>query len=541
MAISDRIPPPAFVDLEARSEKGLDVLGLRLPAQQLGEQLLDGVTSVTPTLRYLSLRTWLLWRYATAEPPQPNEYRAFREYVRRAEAAFTIGNLMHGPVPTTLIGSREAPHRIADEADEISLQPLAKQPALGIYAGPSADLSLTKTNPEPPGIPVWDEELAEPLARATDEALAQTALGQRLGRGELLESATRDELEEFGLAAAALDIPEAERSALIDVILPEAPMPHERNRIATYGALLALASNREDGNPLHQDHLFEEAARPERTVPGVFAFILDGWLLYSVRDAIAVSGEFSLRTLETTHRALDAEGAGLLEDVVVASVVEETVADIEGAYHEFGVVPEGDQIETLSFSELARTVSERTSETTVDDGLRRWAGDLTEFNVMQANWGVGRGALGLGVLSWILAERRVLPGLAEDGYWALDRLKAVERHSRLGLEQVILPTLGRWRQSDLSVADALADYAHSVLDQHLRIAWSRMANDPRRDIAVVRRDGQRLLRGASFEPGRAVTRLTQAVGWLEQLRLTENGSITDEGRQVLARVVEALS
>ena len=243
MAISDRIPSPAFVDLGTRSEKGLDVLGLRLPAQQLGEQLLDGVTSVTPTLRYLSLRTWLLWRYATADPPQPNEYRAFREYVRRAEAAFAIGNLMHGPVPTTLIGSREAPHRFADGADEISLEPLAKQPALGIYAGPSADLSLTKANPQPPGIPVWDEELAEPLARATDEALARTALGQRLGRGELLESATRDDLEEFGLAAAALDIPKAERRALIDVILPKAPMPHERNRIATYGALLALGDN----------------------------------------------------------------------------------------------------------------------------------------------------------------------------------------------------------------------------------------------------------------------------------------------------------
>ena len=147
----------------------------------------------------------------------------------------------------------------------------------------------------------------------------------------------------------------------------------------------------------------------------------------------------------------------------------------------------------------------------------------------------------MGLLSWLLAERRVLPGLTEDAHWALNRLRGVERQNRFGLDRVVFPTLARWRQNDLSVAEALADYARSVLDQHLRIAWGRMANDPRRDIAVVRRDGQRLLRGASFEPGRAVTRLTQAVGWLEQLRLTDNGHTTEEGRRVLARPVEALS
>ena len=81
---------------------------------------------------------------------------------------------------------------------------------------------------------------------------------------------------------------------------------------------------------------------------------------------------------------------------MIAQVVEETATDVEAAYHELGVLPEGGQIETLSFSALATRVSEQTGETATVDGINRWAGELTEFNVMrptgvwaEVRWGWG--------------------------------------------------------------------------------------------------------------------------------------------------------
>ncbi|TKB80910.1 MAG: hypothetical protein E8D45_02245 [Nitrospira sp.] len=95
---------------------------------------------------------------------------------------------------------------------------------------------------------------------------------------------------------------------------------------------------------------------------------------------------------------------------------------------------------------------------------------------------------------------------------------------------MILPRLDDWHRRELSVAAVLQEFAHLTIDQHLRVAWGRLAQDPRRDASVFLRDGDRLIRRSGYEGGRTATRLRQAIGWLHQLSLLQGGHLTGEGR-----------
>ena len=60
---------PEWIDSGAVLTDGLDLLGLRLPVQTIGGSLLDGVTTVTPSVRYLGFRAWLIYRYGEGHFP----------------------------------------------------------------------------------------------------------------------------------------------------------------------------------------------------------------------------------------------------------------------------------------------------------------------------------------------------------------------------------------------------------------------------------------------------------------------------------------
>ena len=51
MDIGKTLQPPEWVNSGAVITGGLDLLGLRLPVQFIGGTLLDGVTTVTPSVR----------------------------------------------------------------------------------------------------------------------------------------------------------------------------------------------------------------------------------------------------------------------------------------------------------------------------------------------------------------------------------------------------------------------------------------------------------------------------------------------------------
>ena len=47
---------PQLVESAAVSSSGMDLLGLRSPAETVAYSLLDAITTVTPNVRYLSVR-----------------------------------------------------------------------------------------------------------------------------------------------------------------------------------------------------------------------------------------------------------------------------------------------------------------------------------------------------------------------------------------------------------------------------------------------------------------------------------------------------
>jgi hypothetical protein len=541
MAIADHIPPPEFVELGATPAGGLDLMGLRLPVQAVGSLLLNGITTITPTVRYLSFRTWLIYRYAHSEPPPENRFESFTRFASHAEAVFALSNLLRDRSTLGLIGARKAGQMLDEGNDPLGIERLTKQLAISIYGNPSDQLRLTRARD--PMIPEIGQEHGVPLVLAVEEAMGSTAIGALLQRAEPLKQATRAELEEFARATFVLAIPEAERQALIGAILPLEPEEDERRRLATFAALLALGDQLPPGESLTEDHLFDEAVRPERALPRPLHQILDGWLLYSVRDALAVTGEYALAAIVRRLQMVDQERVGIGTARLVRRLVEDSINDQESALREIGLLEADDDLGTIQFSALEQRLVDKTREIRLERDVRRWDGPLTEPNLYRAIPGLGDGSLALGVLSWMMAERRAGPTLKSKAGGSLPGLEVIASPgtARFGLPEVIIPHLEDWRKRALPMPAVLQEFALIVIDQHLRIAWSRMAQDPRRDVSVLSRDGHRLMLASDFWPGRPASRLPQAIGWLEQLALMEDGRTTDEGRVVLARLLGALS
>ena len=89
-------PTPSWIESGAKLIRGLDLLGLRLSAQVVGNSLLNGVTTITPSVRYLSFRAWITHVYI--QQGMPDELRAFRDFASRVEAALGLGNLLVDPL-----------------------------------------------------------------------------------------------------------------------------------------------------------------------------------------------------------------------------------------------------------------------------------------------------------------------------------------------------------------------------------------------------------------------------------------------------------
>lgn len=99
-------PVPEWVSFDAVKTTGLDLLGLRAPVQQISNELFNGVTTITPKLRYLSVITWILWRYSQAR--LPDKKSTFMEFAAAQEAVIVMANRLHDRTTTNLVGVGEA-------------------------------------------------------------------------------------------------------------------------------------------------------------------------------------------------------------------------------------------------------------------------------------------------------------------------------------------------------------------------------------------------------------------------------------------------
>lgn len=526
MPISETIEAPQWVDTGAVITGGLDLLGLRLPVQIIGGTLLDGVTTVTPQVRYLAFRAWLIHQYG--QTGLPDSWQRFTDFALRIESALVLGNLAQDRRIGGLIGADQALLRLEADTSSVSIAPLVKSPASTIYAGPSDQLGVTKTRED--AVPALVIERGSPLALLVERRFAEVPLVRRLIDDPSLTDVSLDDLRELGAVARLDQIPGDERDALLGCIVPSNPRPKERARIATYTALLTLAA-RLQAYPSEQD-LFDAACSKQRFGDPNLDHAADGWATYCVRDAIAVTQESVLSAVMTEITTSPDKGlSGIEASVVIASLMER-VEEHSAALRDLGLLTTTESVTDLSFRQLLQRIEQQVASGIEHrHGLSRWDSSLTETRVYLLSWRSGAGALTLAVVAWILAGLRVGRAVRENGQ-DFGNL-SYQGWRRMGLRDVILPELEKLQREDRPVREVAADLAYRTVNQHLQIAWSRLQADLRRDVALLTAEGEKwCARGKGFGGGRTASRLVQALGWLEQLRLIDAGGITADGEVV---------
>lgn len=122
---------PDWISFEAEKTEGLDLLGLRAPVQRIGNDLFDGITTVTPKVRYLSVLAWIMHRYAEAR--LPNGWPQFTRFAEAQEAVVVLANRMQSKSILNLIGVTKANDLLRDEGQRLPLGRLAQNIAYNIY------------------------------------------------------------------------------------------------------------------------------------------------------------------------------------------------------------------------------------------------------------------------------------------------------------------------------------------------------------------------------------------------------------------------
>jgi hypothetical protein len=535
MSIAKTIEAPQWVDSGSVLTGGLDLLGLRVPVQTIGGSLLDGVTTVSPSVRYIGFRAWLIYRYG--ESQRPDSWREFTDFSAYAESALVLGNLLQNRSIYGLIGADEGLVRVEAQTPQITISPLVKTPATTVYAGPSEQLGISWSRDEK--VPGISAERGKPLALALDGTIGKIPLIEQIFGGTPPGEASRDALMELGAAARIDRIPDVERERLIAAVLPETPLVRERNRIATYAALLTLAKQK-GVLPTEQD-IFTAACSLNRFGEHVLDHAADGWLSYCVRDAIAVSQEAVLAAVinEITHDSAD--GKSGVESSRIVTELMARVEEHDAPLRDLKLVGASESISDLTFRQLfTRVHAQLTPGRHQERGISRWSSALNEPDVYNLALRSGAGALSLAVVAWIMAAIRVGTAVREN-LLEFGNL-SYQGWRRQGLREVILPEIERLLREDQPLTRVAADFAYRVVQQHLQIAWSRLQFDVQRDVALITAEGNRWFsRGKGYGAGRTLSRLREALGWMTQLKLIDVNGITSDGGVVLARALRVLS
>lgn len=535
MGISKNLQPPEWIHSGAEITGGLDLLGLRLPVQFIGGTLLDGVTTVTPSVRYLAFRAWLIHRYG--QTGQADDLDAFTAFAARIESALVLGNLTQDRTISGLIGADQALVRLDAGTSEVEVSSLVKSPASTIYTGPSDQLGLSKTRDNL--VPALVDTRGLPLALAVQQRLARIPLLERLVSEPNLTQATLDDLRELGKVVRIDQIPDDERELLLAAIVPTKPLPKERARVGTYAALLALAAKKE--KPPTEGDLFDAACSMNRFDEPLLDNVAVGWTFYGVRDAIAVTQEAVLDAVMNEIMASPDGGlAGVAREQVVGALMER-VEEHDSAMRDLGLLRAAESVASLSFRDLQRRIEDRVCANSVTShGVKRWTDKLIEPLLYKRALKSGAGALSLAVVAWVLAAARVADAVRENDQQSGSL--SYQGWRRLGLRDVILPELERFQREDRPLREVAAELAYRTVQQHLQITWSRLQVDLRRDVALLTAEGnQWFSRGKAFAAGRTASRIQQALGWLGQLKLIDEDGITADGDVVLKRAFAVLA
>ncbi len=539
MSISQSIQAPEWIKSDSTVTGGLDLLGLRLPVQTIGGVLLDGVTTVTPSVRYLALRSWLIHRYG--QSGRADSWQSFTKFAARVESALVLANLVEDRKTSGLIGSDKAREQIDQGGTTFQISSLVQSPASTIYTGPSDQLGISKSREN--AVPALVKERGLPLAQAVDQRLSPLPVIERLIIEDDLDSVSIDDLRELGRQVKIDRIPDDERELLLAAIMPSTPRTIELNRIRTYAALLVLASQ-QHAVPSEAE-FFDMACSPGRFGDPLLDQVADGWATYCMRDAIAVTQEGVLAAVMAEIQKLPDKGLSGVDRTAVIEALVGRVEEHNAALQRLNLLDSEKSVADLTFRDLEHRMRSRLHVDHAKPGFLRWSDSLTEPVLYRRALNPPpdsprAGVLSLAVVAWVMADLRVGDAVREDSQ--AFRLLSHQGRRRMGMREAVLPGLERFRRENRPLREVAADMALRTVQQHLQIAWSRLQVDLTRDVALLTAEGNQWFgRGKGFDAGRTASRIQQAIGWLQQLRLIDEKGITADGEIVLRQARTVLA
>lgn len=504
----------------------MDLLGVRAPVQTIGNTLLNGLTSVTPKLRYLSIVSWIAWRYAQSR--FPNDSAEFEDFAAAQEAALALAGICNDSSTTSIVGANEAKKLLDSRKQNFDLVPLVKNIALNIYTSASVDLRLTLDERRPF---VLSKEFGLPLAEAFEASISGTAYAKKFVSGRRVIRLSRKEIEGLAALFSFDSLAASERAVLTKALFsPIEPSPIDQGRVATLCLILWLSKHH--GRKPDESDLFDAAAAPPRRIPDSLRSTLDGWLDYSIRDSIAVAHESAffaiLRALDLA--AARRRGPARAEDVI--SDILSAEDDHNEVLRELELIGPNASIRNVKFRHVADRLQKKCGEAVVvTHGRRRWREGLNEEGLMQRALYKGPEAAALLPVAWLLAEHR----LDTDSTKELNLVLSIGGHFQVGLRDVVLPKLKEFRDSDASYLGVMAELLMRTAQQHLRVAWTRFAVPSGKDVSVMVADGDLWSRHNVFDAGRTESRLFVAIDWLRQLKLINDDGLTQSGERILAK------
>lgn len=526
LAVEDLLEQPGTPEMvvsEAEQINGLDLLGLRSPAEAVANYLMNGVTTVTPNVGYLALRCWLILRYL--ELGGLKSWAAFYAFAAKAEAAIAYASVLLENETTGVVGRDKAYDAISSSDGVLALKQLTEELAVGIYAGTSQGLGLGGNSGDVPSI---TRERGEPLGKSFASAIGKDSLLRSISVTEQEQPVSREELVEFGRGFNFLRPSSAELAGLINAIMPGVPREQgqriELNRIASYCLFLHLARTLQRC-PTESD-IYATATQLHLTgVPEELHGICDGWLHFTVRDLLVLVHEAAVKGVLHQLQQAPGDEKRMPVNVVLSALVSE---EIDSSLSGLELTVNADQ----PISELCSAVQAALGEKIQVRGLLRWAGKLSETLIFEKRaWLRNTPGLGLLPVSWILAASRFQSASEQTSReFLIDREAGIYR---IGVETVVLPEVKNWCKSMRSIREVTGWLVKRSVDQHLRIAWSRQCADPRRDVSLIRSDGDQWVYQNDFRPDRATSRIYQAVNWLRQLGQIDDAGITAQGSALL--------
>ena len=519
--------------------RGLDLTGLRLPVQSIGNDLLDGITTITPSVRYISFYSWIVLSYVNAR--RQDNWSTFQSFAGPVEAAIAIGNILSNRHVSGVVGAEGATRIVDEKADPVPLTALVKQSAASIYFNPCQQLKfLLAPAVQVPGL---STERGKPLAEFIRGSVAKTHLGARFSSGALISDATVADLQEFGDATYVAGITEQEAELLIDGIIPLSPTGDtEIRRIGTYGFVLGMADVL--GRIPHQDDLFKEVQQIKRSLPKVVHGILNGWLRYLIRDAVAVGHEYVLQELIQTLLIMSESRSAVFDSEVIGRLLDDTQVHND-ALDLYGLRRQGENAREIGFEELYSRIERSTAEDQiVEQGIKRWNGPLSELALIKSVEAAPARALVLLPVIWCLTAIRA-------SLWPEPRTNPFEGRSgigwnAIGIHEVITPALKKFLGERWRLDQVMSELALRTVDQHQRVSWSRMAVDIGHDVALLTTEAGRWQSrpGAkhvqNYRAGRSASRLHPLGNWLQQLGLVDKSGLTSRGRKAYERALTVL-